>query len=445
MWLSTVALAAVPSYPDCPFGVNAHQAEDAALDQAAAAGVGWVRFDFNWLQFEPAQDQFDWTVPDRFVDHADALGLQVYATIGYTPAWAAGSACDDASPNQDDHCLTRLPANQADWEDFVRQSVDRYGDRVKAWGIWNEPNLSQFFAGTRDDYVNAILIPAADVVHAECADCLVVGPELASLREAHWDADEGVCVFGECTFNGWDDSLQHVLQDAGGYLDVVSHHKYSDPADGWWDSAIAGDYLLGVQYMHGIGELTSTYAPGKPVWITEFGWETAPSGSYDETYAADQLTTLYTALPDVQAGTWGSSPAWPEVVKLFWYDLSDDPSGPSWGLLHSDLTAKPAYDAYAAAIASMGGCAAFVPGTTTTTTGPTDTPTSTTTTTTPTDPSTPSTETTPTTATTPTGTTPADTVPLDPPDKGCGCASSGTAGWPAWLLVLVARRRGGRR
>ena len=58
-------------------------------------------------------------------------------------------------------------------------------------------------------------------------------PRPANLREAHWDADEGICLFGECTFNGWDYSLIHVLQDAGSYLDVVSHHKYGDPADGW--------------------------------------------------------------------------------------------------------------------------------------------------------------------------------------------------------------------
>src|SRR3954471_4720850 len=120
MWFASIAFA---GYPDCPFGVNGHQADDAALDQAAAAGIGWVRLDFNWLQFEPARDQFDWTVPDRFVDHAVADGLEGYATIGYTPAGAAGSPCDDASSNPDDHCLTRLPADQADWEEFVRQSV----------------------------------------------------------------------------------------------------------------------------------------------------------------------------------------------------------------------------------------------------------------------------------------------------------------------------------
>ena len=51
---------------DCPFGVNAHQASNMALQQAAAAGIGWVRFDFNWFQIEPADNQFDWTIPDRF-------------------------------------------------------------------------------------------------------------------------------------------------------------------------------------------------------------------------------------------------------------------------------------------------------------------------------------------------------------------------------------------
>lgn len=359
MWL-VCAIASAQQPPECPFGVNAHQAADEALDRAAQAGIGWVRFDFNWFQFEPAPDTYDWSVPDRFVDAAAARGLQVYVTIGYTPTWAATVPCDDGSPNPDDHCLTR-PPDPAQWEEFVRLSVQRYGGRVKAWGIWNEPNLSQFWSGTREEWVAGILRPAAAVVHAECADCLVVGPELANLREPHWDADNGVCLFGECSFNGWDYSLRAILTDAGDVLDVVSHHKYEDPAEAWWREAIAGESILTVQVLHGIQEITDDLAPGKPVWITEFGWENPPAGSHTPQYSADQLTALFSAYPDVRRGLYPASTSpWPELQKLFWYDLHDDPSGPAWGLLTADLQPKPAYDAYAAVIGDLGGCAAFV-------------------------------------------------------------------------------------
>jgi len=78
-----------------PYGVNAHQASDEALQLVADAGIGWVRFDMNWFQMEPSQGQFDWSIPDRFMARADQLGLGVFITVAYTPAWAVGEPCDD--------------------------------------------------------------------------------------------------------------------------------------------------------------------------------------------------------------------------------------------------------------------------------------------------------------------------------------------------------------
>lgn len=429
--ISLLALAASAQPPECPFGVNAHQASDAALDEAAAAGIGWIRLDFNWFQIEPVEDLMDWTETDRLVASAEARGLHIYATVGYSPSWAASTACDDGSIRPEDHCLTRVPLDDAEWEELLRLLMERYGDRVKHWGLWNEPNLAQFFAGTRQDWVDHILVPGSTAVHTYCPDCQVVGPDLANLREAHWDANEGVCVVGECTFNGWDYSLGRILQDAGQYIDIVSHHKYADPAQDWWLETLYGESLLGQQYIHGLRELTDQYAPGKPVWITELGWQTQPGGTYTESYAATQLTALYAVLPQIQTGTMPASPTpWPEMQKLFWYDLHDDPSGPSWGLLDASLAAKEPYDAYEQVITDLGGCEAFAPGGTTTTpehTGETTEPTDGTT-------------------TAPTGDT--GTPDTDPPiveedPKGCGCDTRGGPGSVGALLLLglVARRR----
>jgi len=47
---------------------------------------------------------------------------------------------------------------------------------------------------------------------------------------------------------------------------------------------------------------------------------------------------------------------WPELKALFWYDLIDDPSGYSWGLLESSETPKPQYSTYASVIQTLGPC-----------------------------------------------------------------------------------------
>ena len=301
-----VAGSARAQHHDNPYGVNAHQASDEALQLVADAGIGWVRFDMNWFQMEPAQGQFDWAIPDRFMARADELGLGVFVTVAYTPAWAVGAPCDDGAEDNLEHCLNAVPADPNSWTDFVTAVVQRYGGTVKHWGMWNEPNLDHFFRGTRDEYVELILKPGYDAVHAACADCSVLGPELANLREVHWDSEEGEDFGGlGWAFNGWNHSLARILEDAGDHIDIITHHKYSDPADLWW-------------FYDGMCAVSA--------------------GTYE--------------------GPWDGpfNQPWPELRKMFWYDLAEDPTGYSWGLLTWDLIPKEPYHAYADVIAANGEC-----------------------------------------------------------------------------------------
>ena len=345
---------------ECPFGVNAHQAPDDALDLVAAAGIGWVRFDMNWFQFEPSDNGYNWDEADRFVDRCNQHGIHVYMTLSYTPEWAVGAACNNADANWENWCLNAHPASSSYWTDFVTAVVQRYGGSVKHYGMWNEPNLGSFYRGTRDQYTNEILIPGSNAVHAACNDCYVLGPDLAHLRGAEWDECEGTCdPFGwcECMYNGWNHSLKEILSDAGSYIDIIAHHKYADPASEWWEEALDGEYIV-IQLINGIKEVTDQYAPGKPVWITEFGWESQPLGDHTDAYAADQLTEMYLCLEDVWTGAcaYGTNQPWPELEKLFWYDLINDDNAMTYGLLDSSLNPKDPYNAYASVIQTIGNC-----------------------------------------------------------------------------------------
>ena len=71
--------------------------------------------------------------------------------------------------------------------DFVTDAVNRYSAapyNVTHFGIWNEPNLTQFFEGgadSIDEYVDTILVPGAAAVRSACNSCKVLGPDLAHL------------------------------------------------------------------------------------------------------------------------------------------------------------------------------------------------------------------------------------------------------------------------
>jgi hypothetical protein len=84
--------SALAADPALPYGINAHLPSSAQLDRVAAAGIAWIRVDFNWFMMEPARGVYDWTTADAVVSDARARGLNVYATLADAPAWATGGA-----------------------------------------------------------------------------------------------------------------------------------------------------------------------------------------------------------------------------------------------------------------------------------------------------------------------------------------------------------------
>ncbi len=148
---------------------------------------------------ELSRDVYDWSATDIVVDAARARGLNIYATLAYTPGWANGELGTNVPP-----------ADPADWYKFVYDTVSRYKDSVKHWGMWNEPNLGQFFTGSQEQYVQDILRLGAQATRDADPTAFVLGPDLAHLESA------------DCEM--W---LYTVLKEAGDVIDVVTHHNYS--------------------------------------------------------------------------------------------------------------------------------------------------------------------------------------------------------------------------
>src|SRR5262245_19644923 len=70
-------------------GMNVHLPPDDVLDLHKELGAEWIRIDFNWDIAEPSAGKYDWAPFDALLDASKARGLKVFATIGYTPAWAS--------------------------------------------------------------------------------------------------------------------------------------------------------------------------------------------------------------------------------------------------------------------------------------------------------------------------------------------------------------------
>lgn len=274
--MSALLLASAPatSYAAAKeLGCNVHQSTDVGMDATKDAGLGWVRVDFNWLDAEPTtQGTYDWSRFDAIVIAADARGLKVLAVTGYTPACASqANVKGDGSTNDVPKAGTYAP--------FVTAAVNRYEAKVTTWKIWNEPNLEQFFEGTIQEYIDRILVPGADAVHAACPACKVMGPGLATVGTA---------------YAAW---LDAVLTQAGAKLDIVSGHIYSSFSEPGGGAGTTSDSFLNKLESHRVVKIGSAtvyegplsfkevmdkHGVTKPFWLTETGKEATIGNAAEE-------------------------------------------------------------------------------------------------------------------------------------------------------------------
>ena len=113
-----------------------------SLELLRAAGIAWIRQELPWEQIEPlakgstldpVSGDSTWRKFDDIVDRARAQGFELLLRLDTSPRWALPpDAPDGLGP----------PARPEDYWDFVEQVAIRYRGRVRAYQIWNEPNLS---------------------------------------------------------------------------------------------------------------------------------------------------------------------------------------------------------------------------------------------------------------------------------------------------------------
>ena len=291
-----------PSFaPGFEAGANLHSAPH--LEWLRNMGAKWVRLNLDWEAIQPRRGVWDFSRADGAIAAANRAGLKVYACLLYSPAWASSNGC-----------MSGVPEARA-WEDYVEAVACRYGTRVKAYGIWNEPNLDDYWAGNARDYVQRLLIPASAIIHRDAPGVLVAGPDLAHLATATIPVGQ----------------FYRELKRYGGVeaLDVVSHHLYGHQD---FEAKLLGAKFLGVTYKAGLKQMLERAGlEKKEVWVTETGVDAKEAG---EAQQAAELEAQWRVL---------ARQGW--VTKAFVYAWADDPGQDSqWGLLRPDGSVKPSYE-----------------------------------------------------------------------------------------------------
>jgi len=90
-------------------------------------GFTWVKQWFAWRDIEgKGKGQYDWSTADRVVAQVEDFGLNLIARVDHEPEWAGPP-----------------PANIDHFVAFLTAMATRYRGRIRAYQVWNEPNLAR--------------------------------------------------------------------------------------------------------------------------------------------------------------------------------------------------------------------------------------------------------------------------------------------------------------
>ncbi|MBE9471109.1 MAG: hypothetical protein IMY75_03235, partial [Chloroflexi bacterium] len=232
------------------------------------AGFGWIKQHVGWRDVEgAAKGAFNWYFTDRIVADAEQLGLNVLFRLDREPVWTV--------PPEGTHSDNGPPENPRDFGDFCHALAGRYRGRVRAYQVWNEPNLAREWGGWVPDPVGYVELLRACYIGIKTADpdALVISAGLAP------------------TGNGPPEAIPDVdyligMYEAGAapYFDLlgVNAPGYKAPPEMSPDEVVANDRYGGQRFfcfrhVEDAREIMLRYGDGdKQVAVLEVGWTTDP-------------------------------------------------------------------------------------------------------------------------------------------------------------------------
>ena len=309
---------------------------DRTVADVQELGAKWMRLTMSWHDIETSPDSYSLLSHyDSAIAKAATSGAKIVVTVYTSPSWASGQA-DRESP----------PLDPADYADFMRFATARWGQHVDAWEVWNEPNLIDFWSTGPNASRYAQLLRAA-------YPAVKAGDPTAPV------------LFGGVAYNDYRfiSAAYAAVPDLGNYYDVMATHPYPRPADAppdrvWLDS----DGRIAVKAFAAYREVRKVmvaHGDDKPLWFTEFGWSTNTLDGWGVT-ESQQAAYLEQALrcleqdPYVHVAVWymHRNHAWAADANT-WED--------QLGLVRTDFSRKPAFEAFKRYTPGSGGCTYDMP------------------------------------------------------------------------------------
>jgi hypothetical protein len=312
-----------------------------------------IRLNLHWAlvakrkpinPLDPNDSAYDWSLYDRAALFANKYGLQLLLSVIDTPGWANGGAGKN-----------HAPANFNDLRSFALAAATRYsgtwraqgGGRLPAvhlWAAWNEPNNPVFLL-PQYQYVHGKWVIQSAINYARICEAVYSG-----VHAARVPGDKVACGLTAPRGNNNPGQprasvapltfLNAVHASGLRQFDAWAHHPYAvSPAETplTKPNSATAITLGNIQVL--INQVTKYYG-NKPIWITEYGWQTNPPDKFFGVSWAKQATYLTQAFSVARTN--------PRIQMMLWFLLQDEPNLSGWqsGLETDKGQKKPAFLAF---------------------------------------------------------------------------------------------------
>jgi len=283
-------------------GVLAHEMSSQEAQTLAKSNITWVSCDVT----SNPSDDCEWT---QIYSLAKQYNLSLLGILDW-------------------HLMNYSKTFQlSDWSNAVNQAISEFGDIVKTWEIWNEPNFVWnsygYYNGTAQQYVT-LMQTAYDIIKAAAPNDTIIG--LGGVPLFTGAEPTTANTYAQQAY-AW---TQSVVQLGGmKYCDAIAVHAYPYGAYNQIGQFAFQYFLQNYQQL----------CQDKPIWVTEVGTESySTNWTTTQTDQSAFLTQSYSLLQSLG------------VKAYIWYELNDnytDRPDSNFGLFDNSGNPKDSFSTFA--------------------------------------------------------------------------------------------------
>lgn len=268
-------------------------------------GIKTARMDLDWEHIQPDANTWKWDAFDRTLEVYKELNVEPQLLLAYSPPWAVPE-------NLRGEKREVWRSHPPDLEAFARYAgtaAERYS-WVKFWEVWNEPDLTQFYIGSVEEYL-AMLKTAHSAIREKAPQAQILTGGFATARP------HGLKRFPEMQ--------ERVAKEGADFFEIMAHHEHAD-FSGFLDAL---DRLTPIKKITG----------DKPWFFNETAYNPRAITPETERLQAVGLVKKHLALR-----AWGGK-------AHYWFSYIH---AGGWGVVRDDNQPKAVTMAYGALIATLG-------------------------------------------------------------------------------------------